>query len=102
MNYAKKAMGFTLLELLAGIAIIAFVALMWWLSAEEKDTAVRTACLNQQPGVLQFETLWKVSTSPNDPVGDVILCRQYKAAAEAWNKQCSDHFTPFVLPVGCG
>ena len=101
MNHAKRVEGFTLLELLAAIAIIAFVALMWWLSSEEKDTVIRTSCLQQQTGVLQFETVWKASTTPNDPIGDPILCKQYKAAAEAWNNQCSDYFAPFVLPADC-
>ena len=94
--------GVTLVELLLIIVGIALLGLMWWLSSEEIATAERTACLNTKDEVIQFQTAWNATVTATDPVGDPILCTNYRTLATSWNKQCKKHFPTFVLPASCG
>lgn len=96
-----KQRGLTLVELLALIAGIALLGLMWWLSTEEVETAERTACLATQKDVIQYETAWAATVSEANPLGDTILCRNYRTLATSWNAQCKDHFPPFTIPASC-
>ena len=87
----NKNSGFTLLELLAVLAILAVLLIAIFSTSDiQPDDEKRVACVNTMGGVTDAFTAWATTVAPNDPNGEINLCRVAKAAADAWNSECSD------------
>jgi prepilin-type N-terminal cleavage/methylation domain-containing protein len=91
INNGNKNPGFTLLELLAALAILAVLSIaIFSFSDIQTDDEKRVACMSTMSGVTNTFSAWAVTVTPNDPNGEINLCREAKAAADAWNSECSD------------
>lgn len=100
-NIAKQS-GLTLLEVAAVIAALAaLLAVLVALVNETSDNARRTACLTSMDNVINMNTVWASTITPQSPNGDNILCDAAKTAVDAWNVQCDKVMTSLPGPKAC-
>ena len=102
MNIGRKYYGFTIFEILVFLAILATIlAAIISIADVQKDSERKVVCMNTMSGVTTLLTAWTKTVTPDEPNGEINLCRIAKSAVDSWNGECSDVLVTLPGPEAC-
>jgi hypothetical protein len=87
----NKQRGVTGVEIAIAIAIVlALIAVLWWIFGSGPSEGELSVCRSQLTQVQRVVDAWNATTSPEDPIGDRILCTTTRDAVRRYNSQCAE------------
>jgi hypothetical protein len=92
--------GVTGVEILIAIAIaLAVLLALWWFFGRGPSEGQVSVCRSQLTQVQRTVEAWNATTSPEDPIGDRILCTTARDAVTRYHTQCAEISGALPVPT---